>query len=354
MDKTTIELEKIISPVYLVGGSVRDELLGKTPKDYDYTTPLTPDEIEAAIKAAGKRAYTVGKRFGTIGVMLDGEMVEITTFRTEKYSEGSRKPSVEYVTEITQDLGRRDFTINAMAKRGTKLIDPFEGQKDLEVKSIRCVGNPKARFKEDPLRILRAARFASQLEFSVEENTEKKAKEVSHRILTVSKERWVMELDKILMTRKPSIGLDFLMRNKLFSFMIPELAIQDGYDQNSPYHDMELWKHTLTVVDNVPAEINLRWASLLHDMGKPFVRTNKPDRSNYIKHDLLGAELVKRLASILRWSNDRKDKVSELVLNHMLETSPMRQADYIGKRVEKRCLGCGTVGCTMHNEERGI
>lgn len=339
MNKITDELGKIINPLYMVGGSVRDELLGKTPKDYDYATSLTPDEIEAAIKGAGRRAYTVGKRFGTIGVVIDGQMAEITTFRKEEYTEGSRKPAVEYVTDITEDLSRRDFTINAMAIRystkGYKLIDPFGGQEDLKNKVIRCVGNPKARFKEDPLRILRAARFASQLEFTVEENTDKKAKEVSHRILTVSKERWVMELDKILMTTKPSVGLDFLMKNKLFSFMIPELAIQDGYDQNSPYHNMELWEHTLTVVDNVPAEINLRWAALLHDIGKPFVRTNRPDRSNYIKHDMLGAEIVKKYASYLRWSNDRKEKVSDLVLTHMLETNPMRKADYIGKKLEE-------------------
>jgi tRNA nucleotidyltransferase (CCA-adding enzyme) len=321
------QVEVIVSPVYQVGGSVRDELLGKEPKDFDYATSLSPDEVEAAVKAAGKHAYSIGKKFGTIGMKIDGQLVEVTTFRAETYQEGSRKPSVEFVTDITADLSRRDFTINAIAKRGDRYIDPFGGRLDLLERVIKAVGRPQDRYKEDPLRMLRAARFASQLGFTIESNTEGQAMRMSHRILMVSRERWMIELDKLLLTEKPSTGLQFLARTRLLNFMLPELALQVGYDQNNPHHNLTLWDHTLAVVDGTPAEMGLRWAALLHDIGKPFVRTEKPDRSNYIKHDLLGAELVVRLALYLKWSNDRRETVTDIVLNHMRPDSPLRPYD---------------------------
>lgn len=318
------KVEAIVSPVYQVGGSVRDELLGKTPADFDYATSLSPDEVEAKIREAGKHAYSIGKKFGTIGMRIDGQLVEVTTFRAETYQEGSRKPSVEFVADITADMSRRDFTINAIAKRGERYIDPFGGRLDLLERVIKAVGRPQDRYKEDPLRMLRAARFASQLGFSIESNTEGQAMRMAHRILMVSREQWMIELDKLLLTEKPSIGLQFLARTRLLNFMLPELALQVGYDQNSPYHSLRLWDHTLAVVDATPAEIDLRWAALLHDIGKVFVRTEKPDRSNYIKHDLLGAELVTRLSLCLKWSNDRRETVTDIVLNHMRPDSTLR------------------------------
>ena len=166
------EVEKIMAPhpVYAVGGCVRDYILGVQPKDYDFCTPATPDEIETLVKKSGRRAYLTGKRFGTIGCKVKiGEiqdLIEITTFRTETYAEANRKPEVEFVKDITADLSRRDFTINAMAIRLNKgrihIIDPFGGREDLKNKTIKAVGNPKIRFKEDPLRILRAIRFATR------------------------------------------------------------------------------------------------------------------------------------------------------------------------------------------------
>jgi tRNA nucleotidyltransferase (CCA-adding enzyme) len=183
--------------------------------------------------------------------------------------------------------------------------------------------------------MLRVARFASQLDFTIEENTEKQTKQFAHKILEVSRERWVLEMDKLLMTSVPSIGLDFLARTKLLNFMFPELSLQVNYNQNSPYHDLELWEHTKIVVDNTPADINIRWASLLHDIAKPFVRTDKENRSNYIKHDLLGAEIVEKIARYLKWSNDRRECVKNLVLNHLKDDSPLRQADFIGKKKNK-------------------
>lgn len=327
------EVKKIINPVYMVGGCVRDELLGREPKDYDFTTPLTPEEVEKAIKKAGRKAYLIGKKFGTLGVKINGQMVEITTFRNEKYIKGSRKPNVTFVKDITADLSRRDFTINAIAKRDGHYIDPFNGREDLKKRIIRCVGKPNERFKEDPLRMLRVARFASQLGFEIDEDLEKKARQLAYKILEVSKERWVMELDKLLTTQMPSEGLRFLARTRLLNYIIPELSLQVNYNQNSPYHGFALWIHTLWVVDSCPNDIELRWGALLHDIAKPFVRTDKVDKSNYIHHDLLGKEIVEKIALYLKWSNRRRENVKDLVLNHLLDTSPLKYADKSAKGI---------------------
>lgn len=323
-----LKVRRIVSPVYLVGGPVRDELLGKEPKDYDFTTPLLPEAIETAIRNAGKKPYTIGKRFGTLGLKIDDQLIEITTFRTEKYAEGNRKPVVEFVADLTADLSRRDFTINAIARNETMLFDPFNGQEDLKNKLLRCVGKPSDRFKEDPLRMLRVARFASQLGFDIHEDTEDMCKQLNYKILEISKERWVMELDKILTSDNPTIGLEFLMRTRLMNYILPEISIQKDYNQNSPYHSLSLWEHTKRVIINTFNDSELRWAALLHDIGKPFVRTeNKNGHSNYLKHELLGKEIVLRLATYLKFSNERKDNLVNLVLNHMDDNSPLRKAD---------------------------
>jgi tRNA nucleotidyltransferase/poly(A) polymerase len=325
-------VSKIIQPVYLVGGPVRDELLGRVPKDFDFTTPMLPDDIEARVKAAGRHAYSAGKRFGTIGFKLDGNFVEVTTFRNERYHSNSRKPEVEFVNDITADLSRRDFTINAIAKREGRYIDPFGGRIDIMEKIIKCVGRPKDRFSEDPLRMLRAARFTAQLGFKVDQLTESTAKKLAYKILHVSKERWVQEMDKLLMTEKPSIGLDFLARTRLLNYMIPELAIQVGYDQDSPYHELTLWEHTLSTVDLTEPNLEWRWAALLHDVGKPYVTTlNNRGYHNYIHHDLVGSELADKIGGYLRWSNARRELVSRMIFEHLTDASPIRKADNASK-----------------------
>ena len=323
---------KLVSPIFLVGGSVRDELLGKIPKDYDFATPLLPEKIESLIRSAGRKPYLTGKRFGTIGVKIDGMLVEITTFRTEIYKEKSRKPDVEFVADLPSDLARRDFTINAIARDGINIYDYFNGQEDLKNKIIKCVGKANERFKEDPLRMLRVARFASQLGFSIEEDTEDMCKQLNYKILDISKERWVMELDKILTTDNPDIGLDFLMRTRLMNFILPEISLQFEFDQQNPNHSLSLWEHTKKVVLNIPNDIELRWAALLHDIGKPFVKQKKVENHyNYHKHDMLGKEFVNKLALYLKWSNDRRDNVMNLVFNHMDNNSPLRKADLEAK-----------------------
>ena len=188
----------VVDPVYLVGGSVRDVLMGRECSDYDFTTPLVPDRIEAAVREAGRRPYLIGKKYGTVGFKADGRLVEVTTFRSEIYPDDTRKPEVEFLDDLAADLARRDFTINAMAMHGEQIIDLFGGQADIEARVIRAVGNPRERFKEDPLRMLRAARFASQLDFSVEPATTRAMERYAHRILHVARERWMAELDKLL------------------------------------------------------------------------------------------------------------------------------------------------------------
>jgi tRNA nucleotidyltransferase/poly(A) polymerase len=312
------EVQKIIGEVYQVGGSVRDEILGLKPKDYDFTTPLTPDEIEQKIKDAGRKPYLIGKKFGTVGfkVEKDGkfEYVEVTTFRKEEYEPGNRKPNVSFVTDLREDLSRRDFTINAIAK-SDKIIDPFGGRLDILERIIKCVGTPKDRFKEDPLRILRAARFASQLSFTIDDLTNSTMKRMAPSILNVSKERWVMEIDKILMTDNPQIGLITLMNCNIFNYIIPELTLQ---------RDTLQWANTVMKVKNVNKDLNLRWAALLCDIAKPFVKNEKKEKIIYPNHEILGKEMVIKIALYLKWSNDRTEIVSQLVSEHLKTNSLLK------------------------------
>lgn len=323
------KVEQILAPVYLVGGSVRSSLLHSPAHDYDFATPLDPDTIEAAVRGAGHRAYVVGKRFGTIGFKLDGRLIEITTFRSERYEAGSRKPTVTFIDDITHDLSRRDFTINAMAIASSgRLIDPFGGYDDLKKGLLRTVNKPFERYNEDPLRMLRAARFISQLDVTVEAETKNQAGKKAANILEVSKERWTLELDKLLMGEHTSKALEFLMKTGLLRYMIPELSIQQAFNQDSPYHSLDLWSHTVKTVGLTPNDLTLRYAALLHDVGKPYVQTkNQRGYSNYVHHELVGAELVVKIGTYLHWPKERITNVADLVLHHLEPDSPLHDAD---------------------------
>jgi tRNA nucleotidyltransferase (CCA-adding enzyme) len=324
-------------PIYLVGGSVRDYILNRESNDYDFATALLPDEIETKVRVAGRHPYVTGKRFGTIGFKTpDGKQyIEVTTFRLEEYANNSRKPTVSFSKNLFKDISRRDFTINSLAQKvdGT-IIDAYGGVSDINEGIIRGVGNPTIRFKEDPLRMMRAARFAATLNFSIDIDTVKSAKKVSHRLMYISKERICSELDKILMSDVPSIGFRNLAAMDLLKYIIPHLVIQIGYNQNSKYHSLELWEHTLMVLDNVDKDINLRWAALLHDIGKPYCSTynTKTGYNNFIKHDLIGYDLVKQIGISLKWSNDRIEAVSKIVLEHLRDDSPLKYADNLSKQ----------------------
>ncbi|MDF2379248.1 MAG: CCA tRNA nucleotidyltransferase [Candidatus Gracilibacteria bacterium] len=346
--------------LYLVGGSVRDMIMKKPHNDLDFATPSQPEEIEAAIRKAGLKPLTMGKRFGTLAfkyhhkapkeMNIPKEPIEITTFRTEEYNE-SRKPKVKFVNDITQDLSRRDFTVNAIAvgDKG-KLIDPFGGYADIKQGNIRFVGEPAIRINEDPLRMLRACRLASQFSFISTRDTEDTISEHAFKILNISKERWTSEMDKILKSDHPHRGLDMLCQTQLMRFILPEIWIQYHYDQNSPYHRHSLYEHTKITVQRVEADPIIRWAALLHDVGKPFARIDKTikkqyftiigwretikrlwkrdTQSNYPYHSEIGAEMVEKIGKYLKWSKDRTATIKDHVLNHLEEeNSPIGKAD---------------------------
>jgi tRNA nucleotidyltransferase (CCA-adding enzyme) len=337
-----VEVESLLKiPVYLVGGAVRDILLGKEPKDWDFTTPVSPEVVEQKIINIGKRPYLLGKKFGTIGFKMElegkSQLVEITTFRAEKYTQGSRKPEVVFTDNLSLDLNRRDFSINALALNSKgKLYDNWGGQQDLQDKIIRAVDNPKIRFNEDPLRILRALRFATILDFEIEELTWEKLCKMKYSIFDISKERWVMELDKILSAKNVEKGLDLLMDSGVLGVIMPELSLQKNYNQNSPHHDFDLWTHTKKVLSGVSAEdLNLRWTALLHDIAKPFTRTeNKNGNSNYLNHDILGSQMALKVCNYLKFSNDRTKFITENILNHLKPESPLKVHDDGGKKIK--------------------
>lgn len=244
------EVQRILGAeeVYLVGGSVRDLVMGNTPKDYDFTTSMLPEDMVERVKAAGRRVYTIGEKFGTIGfkvpvpmpvidvntgeksftdpnyIHYGYEYVEVTTFRSEVYTNKSRKPEVKFVPSLDEDLARRDFTMNAMVLRSDGTIyDPYGGKLDIHSKQIKTVGMPKERIMEDPLRILRAARFAARYDFKIDPNFIGKARQLADRIFDVSVERWVQELDKLLTSDSPDGGIYALKDMGILMRILPEL-----------------------------------------------------------------------------------------------------------------------------------
>lgn len=271
------EVQRILGTdeVYLVGGSVRDLVMGNTPKDYDFCTPMLPDDIEAKVVAAGRHAYGIGKKFGTIGFKVEYieyndyggpenvggwspqwhssmtyEYVEVTTFRSEVYTSKSRKPEVQFVPSLDEDLARRDFTMNAMVlKSDGKIYDPYGGKIHIYSKEIKTVGMPKDRIIEDPLRILRAARFAARYNFKIDPNFTGKARQLANRIFDVSVERWVQELDKLLTSEYPIIGLDALARMGILERILPELP---GMDSRVFDSADAAWKYLLSLSDINP------------------------------------------------------------------------------------------------------
>lgn len=221
--------------VYLVGGSVRDIVMGNDPKDYDFTTPMLPDDVEDAVKKAGRHAYAIGKRFGTIGFTVETsprvfEYIEVTTFRSEVYTSKSRKPEVEFVPSLDEDLARRDFTMNAMVLRPDgSIYDPYGGRIDILKRLINTVNQPKDRIQEDPLRMLRAARFAARYGFDIDPNFIGKARQLADRIYDVSIERWVQELDKLITSKEAYWGVDQLHKMGLYERVLPELYSDESH-----------------------------------------------------------------------------------------------------------------------------
>lgn len=314
MHEVIERVSSIVSPVYLVGGSVRDAAMGRESTDFDFSTPLDPELIEQSVRAAGRRPYLMGKRFGTVAFRLEGLEIEVTTFRSERYRPGSRQPRVEFLPDLAQDLGRRDFTINAMALHGDELIDPCGGRADLESRLVRAVGDPVERFSEDPLRMLRAARFVSQLDFDIEGGTCEAMSLLAPSILSVARERWVAELDRLLVGPGVERALSLVADTGLMGYLLPEIGLQTEIaDTYSEERGRSLFAHTVDAVGSAPAEVTSRWAAMMFDVAAPYIPRREGEDCETARA-LLGAELVERTGLYLKWSNQRRESVKRLVV----------------------------------------
>lgn len=323
--KSLIEkLRKKGFEAYIVGGCVRDFLRGKEPEDWDVTTNAKPEEIQ---KVFPKSFYE--NKFLTVTVQIDSSKsklkeIEITTYRSEaKYTDKRHPDEIKFAKTLKEDLSRRDFTINALAldiqNKNPEIIDPFEGQEDLKNKIIRAVGNAKERFSEDALRMMRAVRFASTLEFEIEEKTVKAIKENAPSIESISRERVRDELMKIIMAERASQGLELLRELGLLKHIIPELEEGYGVSQNK-HHIYECYDHALRSLDYAAKKgFNkyVRIAALLHDVAKPRVKEGKGPDATFYGHEILGAKMANQILNRLCFSQKEVEKIVKLVRYHL-------------------------------------
>lgn len=318
----------------LVGGPVRDAMLGRRSNDLDFTTSARPEQMDRLLRAWGDAWWDMGRDFGTIGCRKGEWVVEVTTYRSEAYDPDSRKPEVQYGDSLAGDLGRRDFTVNAMAVRlpGRELEDPYGGLLDLAHRVIRTPGTPEQSFSDDPLRMMRAARFAAQLGFSVDPAVVAAMTEMADRIQIISAERVRDELVKIVCAPHPRLGLSLLVETGLADRVLPELpALKLERDEHHRHKDV--YEHTLTVLEQaIDLEPRLaersdiapgpdfvsRFAALMHDVGKPRTRRFVEDGTvTFHHHDVVGAKLTRKRMKALKFSNDEIDAVSDLVELHL-------------------------------------
>ncbi|UCG39852.1 MAG: CCA tRNA nucleotidyltransferase [Acidimicrobiia bacterium] len=306
------------SSLYLVGGSVRDALLERDSPDLDFTTPARPEQVKEIAEAFGGTVFTVGEAFGTIGLIVDGETFEITTFRKEIYRDDSRKPHVEYSDDIATDLSRRDFAVNAMALDilAKELIDPFGGLTDLAAGMLRTPIGPEVSFSDDPLRMLRMYRFVSTLGFAPSEPAEVAVKEMAARLEIVSAERIRDELDKLLVGDHVGDALWGLVESGLAEHFLPEFAkLADAVD---PYHrHKDVLSHTIAVVEKTSPTVRLRLAALLHDIGKPETREFGPNGVSFHHHEVVGARMARHRMRELRYPRETVRDVGDLVFLHL-------------------------------------
>ncbi len=318
--------------VAIVGGWVRDALLGRTTgaADLDLATSARPEEVLALLSGWAEALWDVGVRFGTVGARVAGQRVEITTYRTETYDPSNRHPDVVYGTDLVGDLSRRDFTVNAMAIRlpSLEFVDPFGGLVDLERAVLRTPGSPESSFDDDPLRMMRAARFAAQLRFAVDPEALAAMSAMAERLQIVSAERVQDELTKLLLADDPRTGLTILVDTGLAAWILPELPLLK-LEIDEHHRHKDVYEHSLTVLEQAidlershePAsepDLVLRLAALLHDIGKPKTRRFEGDgRVSFHHHDVVGARMCRKRLEALRYSTDIIDSVSSLVDLHL-------------------------------------
>lgn len=312
----------------LVGGPVRDVFRGERPSDLDLTTDATPGQVLAMVDGWADATWTVGIAFGTVGLRKGSSVFEITTYRSEQYQATSRRPDVRYGRFLEEDLSRRDFTVNAMAARlpGYELVDPFGGLDALQDKVLRTPGRPQDSFSDDPLRILRAARFAAKLGFTVPAEVRAAMTEQAARLEIVSAERITGELTKLMLTPDPALGIDLLVQTGVADQVLPEVSrLRMEADEHHRHKDV--YQHSLTVLRQaieleprygLEADLTVRLAALLHDIGKPATRKLLPDgRVAFHLHEVVGEKLARRRLTALRFPNDVIRDVSRLVELHL-------------------------------------
>jgi len=294
----------------LVGGSVRDRLLDRAEQDFDLATDAPPEVTRRLLAAAGADAvWAVGERFGTVAAKLDGIQVEVTTFRGET-------PGA-FADTIEADLSRRDFTINAMAidLECGRLVDPFGGETDLKAGVIRAVGDPRARFLDDPLRLLRAIRFAAQFGFRIEPETLAAIRALAPMLERPAVERVAVELNKLLLSERPEMGIRLLVDAGLAAHVLPELLPLRG-TASGGYRHKDVFEHTLRVLRRLPPRLALRWAGLLHDIAKPRTFSVEDGEVRYWGHEAAGAEMARAILARLRLDHATIERVAHLVANH--------------------------------------
>ena len=312
----------------LVGGPVRDAILGRTAPDLDFTTSANPDQILKVVKPIASATWDIGREFGTIAAQIDGEQVEITSYRADSYDKTSRKPTVEFGDNLEDDLIRRDFTVNAMALRlpSRVFVDPHQGLRDLLLETLKTPTNPEVSFSDDPLRMMRAARFTSQLGFVIEPETFEAMIRLKDRIEIISQERIRDEFSKLLLSKNPRVGLEVLVETGLAELTMPELpALRLEVDEH--HHHKDVYQHTLTVLEQaidyekeygLENDLVLRLAALMHDIGKPPTKKLEPGGGvSFYHHDVVGAKLAKKRLTALRFDNDTIKAVSRLIELHL-------------------------------------
>jgi poly(A) polymerase len=313
----------------LVGGPVRDAILGRLGNDLDFTTNARPDETKSIIKKDADSLWETGREFGTIAAQFGDVTVEITTYRSEKYETESRNPEVNFGDNIEGDLLRRDFTVNAMALELTTtpptFIDNFDGVNDLAHKVLRTPGTPENSFSDDPLRMMRAARFAAQLGFDVDPTILTAIKAMTGRIEIISAERIRDEFVKLIMSENPRIGIELLVETGLAEFVLPEIPkLKLEIDEH--HHHKDVYEHTLKVLEQAISledrlggpNLVIRLAALLHDIGKPKTRELIPGGGvSFHHHEVVGARMAKERLKTLRFSNEVINDVSSLVFLHL-------------------------------------
>lgn len=319
------KLHKNNYKAYIVGGCVRDSILNREINDWDINTNALPGEIMELF--SDFNVIETGLQHGTLTIILNNNKYEITTFRADgDYGDGRHPNNVEFISELADDLLRRDFTMNAIAYNEQEgIVDPFNGLEDIANGIIRCVGNPRHRFNEDGLRILRAIRFHSRLGFEIEYNTLTAMKQRRHKLKNISKERIRDEISKILIGEHVYSAILTMTKSKLFYHTIPEIIKCIDFKQYNKHHDKDVFNHIIHVVKHSPSKLEIRLAALFHDIGKPECFTLDEDNcGHFYKHHISSSKITKNIMSRLRFDNKTIDKVSILVREHMSRYDHLR------------------------------